>query len=123
MTAAVLHGAMLICSCGLVPSALLTRPRTVRHTLGAGIATVEDCLPLINIPPFGGCTAPGNPSLLLQKPCLPQLASPWTSSAIGVCVAGVPALSQDAMLPCLYGGVITIGAPGQAGLSYSKGAS
>lgn len=121
MTSAVVDGALLICSCGLVPSALLTRPRSVRHTGGTGIATVDDCLPMVNILPFGACTAPGNPSLLPQKPCLPQLVAPWSVSVPGVTVAGVPALAVDAVLPCLYGGVISIGMPGQAGFFYSKG--
>lgn len=116
MTAQVYSGATLVCSCGLAPSALGTSPRQVLHTTGAMLATVADCQPLVHVAPFGGCIAPANPALLPSKPCLPVLAVPWTATAPIIMIAGVAVLTQSAVMPCAYGGVISIVDPGPPGV-------
>lgn len=116
MISQVFSGAMLGCSCGLSPGALIAGARAVRHTQGPALATIADCLPLANVPPFGGCTAPANPSPLVPKPCTPQLVAPWSAAVPGVTVEHVPALASTAVLTCLYGGSISIVQPGAPGV-------
>lgn len=106
-------GALLSCTCGLAPSALIATSRMVAHIPGVDFATVADCLPLINILPFGGCTASSNPAFPI---CLPVPSGPWTDGAPGVTVAGIPTLAQSAVLSCAYGGVISIVLPGSTGV-------
>lgn len=122
MTAPVCAGALLQCTCGSVPSLLAVPSRSVFSTPGPELATIEDCLPLVNIAPFGGCIAPANLSPLPGKPCTPLPVGSWPAVAPGVMVAGIPALVQSAVLPCQFGGVISIVTPCAIGISLATGA-
>lgn len=121
MTAPVCAGALLQCSYGSLPSLLAVPSRSVLSSPGPELATIEDCLPMANLAPFGGCIAPSNPSPLPGKPCTPLPVGSWPAMAPGVMVAGIPALVQSALLPCQFGGVISIITPGSIGISLVTG--
>ena len=105
-------GATLTCSCGLGYSTLIAPPRGTFHTSGAPLATTSDSLLGTNIAPFSQCTAPAavaQAALTGQPPlCMPKLAGAWSVHAPGVTIAGLAALTSDAVLPCTMGGLIQI---------------
>ena len=110
----VCSGAPVICSCGTGPSVLLIKPNGLWLDPGRAAATILDCVPVANIPPFPGCTAPGNPVPSLGvKPCLPAFAGAWTSITPTHVLNGVPLLDDSAILPCALGGVLRISYAGQ----------
>jgi hypothetical protein len=112
----VCHGATLLCSCGTAPSLLTVAAKGVTHGRLCTSATVMDCVPLVNIPPFGGCTAAGNPlpPMGVVKACVPSFSAPWSAMAPSILLHGVPVLDESATLPCAYGGVVRVINPGQS---------
>ena len=88
-------------------------------------ATVEDYVPLTNIPSFGMCGAIPNPAVaaataakagaFTPAPCIPAVNTPWTPGATKVTIGGQPALHQGCQATCAWGGVITISTPGNEG--------
>ena len=80
----VVNGAMMMCTCGAAPSTLIVLP--VNRTMVGGVpaANIMDHIPVVNIPPFGMCASPANPTVASA-----------TSAALGVltpmpCAAGGP---------------------------------
>lgn len=123
MALPVCAGAALQCSFGAAPSALAVLP--VGHVLaGAPVANITDCVPLLNILPFGVCSSLANPTVaaattaalgvLTPMPCLPATVAPWIPSAPPK-VMGVklPVLQNTDKLMCLWGGVIQVVSPAQ----------
>ncbi|HXW80261.1 MAG TPA: DUF4280 domain-containing protein, partial [Acidimicrobiales bacterium] len=55
--------AQMLCSFGLAPAPLNVLP--LRRVLieGKPAATIEDMVPMVNIPPFGMCTSLSNPTV------------------------------------------------------------
>lgn len=106
---------MLMCAFGLAPSSLMVLPDNKVVTT-MPIATIADSKPMVNILPFGMCTAPSNPlvaaALGSPVPCIPVTAAPWTPGAPTVLIGGKPALNQNSKLLCNWGGVIQITNPG-----------
>jgi Domain of unknown function (DUF4280) len=102
----VVAGANLMCSFGVAPSAL-----------------IMDNKPMVNIPPFGMCTSPSNPTVaaataaamgvLTPMPCVPAIAAPWVPGSPTVMVGTAPALNNSSKCMCNWGGVIQILVPGQ----------
>lgn len=112
-SSAVCHGAMLQCSQGTGLAHLSARPRGVGTDLALSLATVNDALPLVNIPPFGSCLAPAHPLATTgAAPCLPQTSGGWQLRAPSTLYLGQSALRADATLTCAYGGVIRVVQPG-----------
>ena len=80
-------GAMLQCSFGAAPSTLQVRPAARVMAGGVPAATIMDHIPIANVPPFGMCSAPTNPTVatattaalgvLTPMPCIPATPSPW----------------------------------------------
>jgi Domain of unknown function (DUF4280) len=115
-------GAMMQCSFGVAPSALVVLP-TNRVLTGSPAASIMDHQPIVNVPPFGMCSSMANPmvaaataaalGVLTPMPCVPMTVSPWIVGAPTVLVGNVPALNNSAKLMCNWGGVIQITAPGQ----------
>ncbi len=121
MSQAVAMGAMLQCSFGVAPSTLAVLP-TNRVMTGTPTATIMDCSPMMNIPPFGMCSSPANPTVaaataaamgvLTPMPCIP-VTTPWVPGAPTVLIGSMPALDSSSKCMCSWGGVIQISYPGQ----------
>ncbi len=116
-------GAMMTCTFGVAPSALIVLPtnRVMACTLPA--ATIMDHAPIVNIPPFGMCQSPSNPTVaaataaklgvFTPMPCVPATAAPWVPGSPMVLIGNMPALTNASKCICTWGGVITITSPGQ----------
>ncbi len=110
------------CSLGVAPAPLNVLP-VHRVLTGAPVATIMDHVPLLNIPPFGMCGAPSNPTVIAATiaalgvptpmPCVPATVVPWLPGSPTVLIGGIPALNSSSKLMCLWGGVIQINLPGQ----------
>jgi hypothetical protein len=119
----VVAGAVLQCSFGAAPSALVVLP--VNRVLAGGppAATIMDHAPIMNVPPFGMCSTPSNPmvaaataaalGVLTPMPCIPVTAAPWAPGSPTVLIGGLPALNASSKCLCNWGGVISVGFPGQ----------
>jgi hypothetical protein len=115
-------GAAMMCSFGAAPSTLVVLPEN-RTLTGTPAATIMDNKPIVNIPPFGMCSSPANPTVaaattaalgvLTPMPCVPVTAAPWAPGSPTVLIGNIPALNSDSKLVCNWGGIIQISAPGQ----------
>ncbi|MGO4496060.1 DUF4280 domain-containing protein [Paenibacillus sp. 2RAB27] len=115
-------GAMLQCTFGAAPSSLMVLPANMVMT-AMPIANIMDNKPMVNILPFGMCNSPSNPmvaaataaafGVLTPMPCIPVTAAPWAPGAPTVLVANMPALNNSSKCMCNWGGVISVGQPGQ----------
>lgn len=113
--------AMLQCTFGLAPASLIVLPTSKVIIEGKPAATIVDCAPMVNISPFGMCTALSNPTVaaataaalgvLTPMPCVP-VTSPWMPGAPKTMIGGKPALTAGSMCNCAWGGVITMSFPG-----------
>ena len=110
-------GATLACSFGAAPSTLVVLP--VNRVLGAApLANIMDQKPIANIPPFGMCNSPSNPTVaaataaalgvLTPMPCVPVTAAPWAPGSPTVLIGNLPALNATSKCLCSWGGVISI---------------
>jgi hypothetical protein len=123
MAQLVCSGAMMMCSFGVAPSALNVLP--VNRTMAGGppAATIMDHAPVVNIPPFGMCMSPANPTVaaataaamgvLTPMPCVPVVPAPWTPGSPTVLIGGMPALNNLSTCMCAWAGVITFTFAGQ----------
>lgn len=115
-------GAMMQCSFGAAPSSLVVLP-TNKVMTGTPAATIMDHAPIVNVPPFGMCSSPSNPTVaaataaalgvLTPMPCVPVTPAPWVPGSPTVLIGNMPALNNSSKLMCTWGGVIQITAPGQ----------
>lgn len=115
-------GAMMQCSFGVAPSTLVVLPTNCTLT-GTPAATIMDHAPIVNVPPFGMCQSPSNPTVaaataaalgvLTPMPCVPVTAAPWVVGSPTVMIGSMPALNNTSKLMCSWGGVIQITNPGQ----------
>src|ERR1700742_1403681 len=122
MALQVCMGAMLQCSFGAAPSALVVLPQNKVLT-GTPAANIMDGKPLVNVLPFGMCSSIANPvvasataaalGVLTAMPCVPPTPAPWAPGAPTVLIANMPALDNSSMLMCNWGGVIQIKNAGQ----------
>jgi hypothetical protein len=117
----VVFGAMLRCSKGTTPSTLSVLPGTVSgDELNA--ATIQNHVPMVNVPPFGMCTTQTNPmvaaataaaqGVLTPQPCIPILPAPWTNGAQIISIDGIPALTGASRCQCQWGGAIEVAQEG-----------
>jgi len=119
----VCNGASMMCTFGAAPSTLVVLPKNKMMTSNQPAANIMDNVPMLNIPPFGMCMSPANPTVasataaalgvLTPMPCMPNIVGPWKPGAVTVMLANQPALDNISMLNCAYGGVITFVVPGQ----------
>ena len=115
-------GAMLQCSFGAAPSALVVTPEKCVMTMTPA-ANIMDHIPMKNIMPFGMCITQSNPAVAAATsaalgvptpaPCVPATASPWVPGSPTVMIGNQPALNDTSKLMCSYGGVISVVNPGQ----------
>jgi len=108
-----------------VPVPLETTPSGTPVNAGTPAGTVDDYIPLTNIPSFGMCGAIANPAVatataakagaFTPAPCMPAVNTPWTPGATKLKIGGRPALHQGCQAVCAWGGLITISTPGNEG--------
>ena len=120
----VVTGAILQCSFGVTPSALIVIPMGL-PVMSGGIfaATIMDFVPIANIPPFGMCSSLANPmviaataaalGVLTPMPCIPVTVAPWVPGSPTVIINNFPALNNSSKCICSWGGVISINFAGQ----------
>lgn len=115
-------GGMMMCTFGMAPSSLVPTPKPV-NTSNMVAANIMDNKPIANVPPFGMCTSPSNPTVaaataaalgvLTPMPCVPNTPAPWAPGAPTVILCNFPALNNTSKLACIWGGVISFTNPGQ----------
>jgi hypothetical protein len=118
---------MVSCSMAMpsVQVPLVTTPKSTEVNVDTPAASIEDHVPLTNIPSFGMCGTMANPAVaaataaksgaFTPAPCSPAVSTPWTPGATRVKVGGQPALHSGCQATCAWGGVITISSPGNEG--------
>ncbi len=119
----VVNTAQLACSFGLAPGALAVLPLNMTFCENQPAANIMDHMPFVNIAPFGACACPANPTVAAAtaaamgvptpQPCLPVTVTPWAPGSPTVLLGNQPALNNGSTCNCVWGGVITITAPGQ----------
>lgn len=122
-TPQVTSGAMLACSFGSAPSALVVLPVNRVTAGGLPAGTIMDNKPMLNIQSFVMCSSPTNPAVaaatiaaqgvLTPMPCVPAIAAPWVPGTPTVTIAGIPALDTGCTLLCTWAGQITVEQPAQ----------
>jgi hypothetical protein len=125
MAQQVCAGAMMTCTFGVTPSALIVIPKGMPVMAGGPpAATIMDFAPIANIPPFGMCNTVSNPTVasataaawgvLTPMPCVPVTPAPWIIGAPTVLINNFPALNSTSKCMCAWGGVIQFTYAGQA---------
>ena len=113
----VVNGAMMQCSFGAAPSSLIVLPANRVMVNYMPAANIMDYIPMVNIMPFGMCTAPSNPAVIaalgVPVPCMPVIPAPWTPGSPAVLIGYMPALNDTSQCMCAWGGAISITFPGQ----------
>ncbi len=118
----VVETAMCHCSFGVAPSIVnVTSQFETFATLTS--ATIMDFIELVDIPTFGLCMSELNPEViaataaalgvLVPMPCVPVIVSPWLPGADDIIIEAFPALNEESMTMCAWGGVIEIVEPGE----------
>lgn len=102
----VVNGALLICTEGAAPSALVVLPVHRQQIEDQFAANIMDHIPLVNIMPFGVCAT-------LHSPCVPATSAPWAPGSPSAMLDNQPALDDISTLECMVGGTITVRDPGQ----------
>lgn len=115
-------GASMMCSFGAAPSTLVVLP-TNKVLATTPAANIMDHKPIVNIPPFGMCMSPSNPTVaaataaalgvLTPMPCVPATASPWIVGSPTILIGNMPTLDSNSKLMCSWGGMIQFVTPGQ----------
>jgi hypothetical protein len=109
-------GAKMQCSFGATPAPIVVLPVHKVLTMTPD-ANINDHVPITNIPTFGMCSAPTNPTVIAATaaalgvftpmPCVPATPAPWIPTNTTVILDMVPALDNGAKLMCTWLGVIT----------------
>jgi hypothetical protein len=111
MPLVVCQGAMAMCPLGTAPSTLTVTSQQSYTIGGMLVATIQDCNPMVNLPPFGTCNtltaaAQGVPTMCALAP-----VGMWTPGSTLQKINNIPVLTQACTLACGIGGVITITNP------------
>ena len=120
----VVAGAMMQCSFGAAPSALIVLPTNRVMVEGRPAANIMDYKPVVNIPTFGMCSTPSNPAVAAATaaataaalgvptptpaPCVPVVPAPWAPGSPTVPIGNMPALNDMSKCMCAWAGVISI---------------
>ncbi len=116
----VCNGAMLQCTTGTMPCSLSVTNNPIVKSDGQLVATMADCVPFVNIKPFGQCLAQMTPSGPL--PCNLALVGSWLGTHATFLVNGNPALLSTSKLTCAMGS-ISITMPAQMTMAKGGGVS
>ena len=116
-------GAMMMCTMGVAPSTLNVLPVNKVMASKKPAANINDNKPFVNIPPFGMCRSPANPTVaaataaalgvLTPMPCTPVIPAPWTPGKPVTMIANMPIVNNTSKLMCAYAGMISITFAGQ----------
>ena len=116
-------GAQCMCSFGTTPSVVNATSQPDKLAEGKPMATINDCQPNTNIPPFGMCSSMANPAVasataaamgvLTPQPCTMVPAGTWIPTQTTVLAGGSPCLTNDCTMMCAFAGQIKITNPGQ----------
>jgi len=120
----VVEGATMMCTFGVAPAVLNCAVPPTRVLAGdLPAANITHFAPMVNIPTFGVCSSLANPEVasataaalgvLTPMPCIPATIAPWAPGSPDVLIGGMPALTNDCMCTCMWGGEISIEFPGQ----------
>lgn len=117
------NGAMMACSFGAAPSALVVLPVNRVMAGGQPAATIMDHVPMVNVMPFVMCSSPSNPTVaaataaalgvLTPMPCVPATVTPWMPGVPTTMIGGMPVLNNTCKLACMWAGIIQFTAPAQ----------
>jgi hypothetical protein len=114
MPQAVVMGATLQCTCGSAPAKLMVDSQAECTIDCKPTATIMDCKPGTNIPPFGTCTVLTAAASGVPTPCAMVPVGTWLpSSTTQITLGNKPALLSTDKLICGIPGVISIVDPGQ----------
>jgi len=115
--------ATLQCSCGMSPTKLVVLPDKRVMLANKPMATIMDFQPVVNIPSFGMCVSPANPTVaaataaawgvLTPMPCIPAIVAPWIGGKMNCLLANQPALLNTCTCQCMWAGTISILTDGQ----------
>lgn len=118
-------GCMMACTFGLTPAPFVALELPGKDAvLGAlTVATIEEIVPILNIPPFGMCSSLANPEVaaataaalgvLTPMPCIPLIDLPWEPPSLNENYAGIPLATVTSRCACLWGGIISVEVPDQ----------
>ena len=121
----VCNGAMINCAFAVPPgtSSLIVLPLNRVMVGKQPAANIMDHVPMMNIPTFGMCMSPTNPTVaaataaalgvLTPMPCIPVVPAPWAPGSPTVMTGKMPALNNASKAMCTWGGVISVVMPGQ----------
>jgi hypothetical protein len=104
------NGAMLECTCGMMPTPLQTTANTSVFIQGQNMATISDKAPMVNIKPFGQCKM--KPTIAGFGPCVPAPTA-WTGFVASVQIPGGNPLLKSSSIMCGGGGMIKFKDSGQ----------
>jgi len=123
-------GAMLQCTFGSAPSSLVVADSMRPKCGNMLVATIADNVSGSNIPSFGMCSSPTNPTVvqatsaaagvLTPMPCVPAVSAPWAPGSAKMKVLGTPALTDSCTCQCMWSGVISVKNPGNAAIAEVK---
>jgi hypothetical protein len=116
-------GALTSCPFGVAPGALTFLPTSMVLGGAGPLGSCADCVPFLNVAPFGVCSSMMNPTtaaltaaalgVLTPGPCIPTPAGMWIPTQPTILTAAGPILTSDSMLICAFGGVIKINMPAE----------
>ena len=113
----VIQTATCTCSFGAAPAVLTVTSQQTVSICKMPAATIQDGAALSNVPTFGMCSNPANPTVaaataaamgaLTPMPCVPATVA-WAPGCPTVMVCKRPLLNNTSKLMCSYGGVIQV---------------
>ena len=113
----VVQTATCTCSFGASPAVLTVTSQQTVSICKMPAATIQDGAALSNVPTFGMCSNPANPTVasataaamgvLTPMPCVPATVA-WAPGCPTVTVCKRPLLNSTSKLTCSYGGVIQV---------------
>lgn len=113
----VVQTATCTCSFGAAPAVLTVTSQQTVSICKMPAATIQDGAALSNVPTFGMCSNPANPTVasataaamgvLTPMPCAPATVA-WAPGCPTVTVCKRPLLNSTSKLTCSYGGVIQV---------------
>lgn len=117
-------GTQCMCTFGTAPSVLNVTSQSKLLMGNKPVATIADCAPNTNLPPFALCTSLQNPAVqaataaalgvLTPQPCTLVPAGTWRQSQTTTQTGGKPCLVMGCTLTCgLGGGTISVTSPAQ----------
>ncbi|NLM98155.1 MAG: DUF4280 domain-containing protein [Halanaerobiaceae bacterium] len=103
----VIDGALLQCNKGTALNTLKVIGLNRIYIKGKPLATIDDCIAMVNIPSFATCKRRYSP------PCTPIPTGKWKNGKKEVLINGKASLMDNCTVKCAHGGIIKFSDPGQ----------